>query len=292
MTTDLERRLTDDLHELADHEPVMPDLAAIERRGRALRRRGLAARGTAGVAIVAGATVLATAVNTGQAPTELPSAHTIAVRMVAAVKQATSNSTYITTINNGKQISTMYTDLAGRALEVVSTTESGTLLYQIGMRWHGNDWDTRTVDYRTRTWGQATRPASKDATVGPGDVWAVASASGPVDTAQQFAEAVNVGQLASTGQTQHRTPDVTYTYTVTGTETVDGQLCYRVATTSRHHLLNTLWINKATALPVRTIGHPGGDTVVLTYQWRVPRDQTPASLWPAPPAGFTRHETK
>lgn len=55
---------------------------------------------------------------------------TIAVRMVAAVKQATSGSTFITTLNDGNQILTTYTDLAAPAMETMSTTESGGLRYQ------------------------------------------------------------------------------------------------------------------------------------------------------------------
>lgn len=47
----------------------------------------------------------------------------------AAVKRATTNSTYITTYNDGKQISTIYT---------------------------GSHRDTRVIDYGKRTWGQST----------------------------------------------------------------------------------------------------------------------------------------
>jgi hypothetical protein len=90
----------------------------------------------------------------------------------------------------------------------------------------------------------------------------------------------------STGQSQEKSVDVTFTYTITGTQTVDGQVCYRVVSSGRQHV--TLWINKATALPVKTINQEFG--IVTTYHWQVPRDQAPASLWPSPPAGFTQHK--
>jgi hypothetical protein len=290
MTTDLERQLTDDLHELADHESATPDLAAIERRGRALRRRGLAARstaGVAGVAIVAGATVLATAANTGPAPTALPSVHTIAVRMVAAVKQATSNSTYIETMDTGQDISTIYKDLPSSSVEQVYANESGTLLAKTGMRWHGSDWDIRVVDYQKRAWGQVTRPADKNFRVPPDGFGAIGSPAGPLDPAPGFANAFDVGQLENTGHSEEKTPGVTYTYTLTGTETVDGQVCYRIVRSVKHATLDTWWISKATGLPVKQTQRSGAQTIVSTYQWQVPRDKAPASLWPTPPAGFT-----
>ena len=59
MTTPTEQHLRDALEELVSDQPFRPDTTSIERRGRILRRRGVAARATAGLAVTAMAALVA-----------------------------------------------------------------------------------------------------------------------------------------------------------------------------------------------------------------------------------------
>ena len=63
MNSQDELQLSDDLRHLVADPPFVPDIEAIERRGRRQRRRGLAVRGLAGLS-VAGVAVAGVAVGT------------------------------------------------------------------------------------------------------------------------------------------------------------------------------------------------------------------------------------
>jgi hypothetical protein len=65
MTTHTEQHLGEALEDLVSAQPFQPDTSAIQRRGRTLRRRGVAVRATAGVATIAvGALVAVTVAGT------------------------------------------------------------------------------------------------------------------------------------------------------------------------------------------------------------------------------------
>ena len=63
MTTPTEQDLRDELQDLVSAQPFQPDTSSVQRRGRALRRRGYAGRATAGVAVAALAALVAVTAN-------------------------------------------------------------------------------------------------------------------------------------------------------------------------------------------------------------------------------------
>jgi hypothetical protein len=90
MKTQPETQLSDDLQQIVASQPFAPDVAAIERRGRQLRRRSVAARGAAGLGVAAGITAVALAVSTAQpgaarpGRAQAPSVAAPAVRLASA----------------------------------------------------------------------------------------------------------------------------------------------------------------------------------------------------------------
>src|SRR5450759_935522 len=102
MKSPLETQLSDDLNRIVADQPFMPDIEAIERRGRRLHRRSMAVRGVAGLGATAGITAVALAVSTAQpgpaqpglaqphrmAAAPAPSVTAIQTRTIAAVSTA------------------------------------------------------------------------------------------------------------------------------------------------------------------------------------------------------------
>jgi hypothetical protein len=66
MTTQTETFLRDELHSITAAQPFTPDISAIERRGRQLRRRQASGRGLAGLGVAAAVTVAAVTAGTAQ----------------------------------------------------------------------------------------------------------------------------------------------------------------------------------------------------------------------------------
>jgi hypothetical protein len=66
MNDHTETLLREELHSIAARQPFTPDISAIERRGRQLRRRTTTARGLAGLGVAAAVTAVAVTVGTSQ----------------------------------------------------------------------------------------------------------------------------------------------------------------------------------------------------------------------------------
>jgi hypothetical protein len=66
MNNHTETLLREDLRSIATGQPFTPDISAIERRGRQLRRRAITARGLAGLGVAAAVTAVSVAVGTSQ----------------------------------------------------------------------------------------------------------------------------------------------------------------------------------------------------------------------------------
>jgi hypothetical protein len=295
VNTNIETLLARDLRELTAYQAPGPDLDAITRRGRALRRRrmGLAGAGGATVAVgIAAAVAIAltggAAVSQTRVPghpgglaaggtpartsTGIPSAATlrahltVALRKAAATSKLTVRSTFngypsvtVTVPSQNWQLETdMYRN--GAPMQVTFTSvEPGTGAYAGVMAEK-----TLTLDYAhhraiTRVIYALDPKLITDATPWYGD-------SQP--------ESLRASSWSK----------------VTGTATVDGQPAYVLAQTGSGGYHSTVWVSKKTLLPIKDVVHTYVGTTHDTYIWSAASgpSATAAANTPAIPAGFTR----
>jgi hypothetical protein len=288
MKSQQEVQLSDDLRQLVADQPFEPDLAAIERRGRQSRRRGLAVKGAAGlaVALVAGAAGVAVAgpgsarPAISQSATSQPAVVTAAyvVRHVEATLGDASSVIVRTTQENSaglpgstaEPLITEWTDPRtgnsygmqgiGSSQEVFweSTYFAGRVLH----------WRDTEADYSTHTWfvsvSHAAGPVSGPLPAGPSE---------PGGTPQQIAQELRAGTFKIVGHGE-----------VNGHQATELQLVLG-------SFQNDLWVDSTTYQPVREIRTitAGSHVVraVVNESWIA---RTPALVnlanHPHPPAGF------
>jgi hypothetical protein len=283
MKSQQEVQLSDDLRQLVAAPPFEPDLTAIERRGRQSRRRGLAAKSAAGlaVALVAVAAGVAVAGPGGARPaTGQPAVVTAAyvVRHVEAtlgdasdfIVRTTQESSTGRPGSTGEPLITQWTDpRTGSTYGLQGTGSSQQLFwgstYFVGRVLH---WRTTEADYSTRTWFvskiHAAEPVSGPLPSGP---------SVPGGSPEQIAQELRAG-----------------TFTIVGHGEVNGHR----ATELRMVLgpvENDLWVDSTTYQPVREIKtitvRSQVDRIVLNESW-IPRTPALVNLanHPQIPAGF------
>jgi hypothetical protein len=283
MKSQQEVQLSDDLRQLVAGQPFEPDLVAIERRGRQSRRRGLAARGAAGLAMALAAGVAGVALaspGAARPAASRPAVVTAAyvVRHVEAtlgdasdfIVRTTQQSSSGVPGSTAQPLMTQWTDpRTGRSYGTQGTGSSREVswasTYFAGRVLH---WRDTEADYSTRTWFvsviHAAEPVSGPLPSGP---------SVPGGSPQQIAQELRAG-----------------TFTIVGHGEVNGHQ----ATELRMMLgpvENELWVDSATYQPVREIktitvaSH--ADRIVLNESW-IARAPALVSLanHPQIPAGF------
>ena len=287
MNPDIETLLAQDLRELTRHQVPGPDLDAITRRGRALRRRrmGLAGVGGATVTVgIAAAVAVALTASTaggqagvpghpgGLAAGGTPSAVDLQAHLTAAFTKAvaTSKLTVRSTFNGHPSVTV--------------TVPS-------------KNWQLETVKHRNGATMQVTFTS-----VEPGTGAYAGVLEEKTLTLDYTHRQAITGVLYSLDP--KRITDVTPWYgdkqpeslrhsswsKVTGTATVDGQPAYVLAQAGSGGYRSTVWVSKQTLLPIKDVVHTYVGTTYDTYIWSAASGPsvTAAANLPAIPAGFTR----
>ena len=273
MKTPLETALSDDLSQIVTAQPFLPDVDAIERRGRQLRRRGAAARGVTGLAAVAGVAAIALAVASAQpGVTRSPrasavpkvSAKTIEARTLAAISSAAPDSVLRTVVVTAAGVSRYTVDAPGQATERVRTNKAGRTTEVTAIRQDPGTagvYQMITIDFVSRTWSET-------------DLHAPSTAPAIENPAKAIAAQLH--QDETVGTNGHAR--------VVGTAIIDGQRAYTILLTGPGAPPSKLWISQATSLPIKAASQ-GAD---VTYHWSAPSAGAAASLWPSIPAGSTK----
>lgn len=300
MKSQQEILLSDDLHQIVASQPFAPDVAAIEQRGRQLRRRSAAVRGAAGLGAVAGITAVALVVSgvvglpashpqsnqaqAGSAPSgsgpsgsassgsgpassapassaPVPSVHTIEARTVAAVTAIGADSVLRTVVRVADNVNRFTIDQPDQVSAYV---------HAAGGR-KANEVVTRQAPgqpgvYQMRVINFSVRTWSEHVFHG--------MSSSPIPNPAR--EYLTVFKPSANGRVRF-----------VGSGTVDGVPAYKISFTALDSTQSTGfdWISKATYLPIKGTS-PGGVTV--TYRWSGAGSVRGASLWPSVPAGFAK----
>jgi hypothetical protein len=296
-----EARLSDDLERITARQPFAPDVAAIEQRGRQIRRHRTAYRGAAGFGVAASATALVLVLASAQPSTLKPqhtatgpertttgaaqprttqpgtrlAVKTIVAKTIAAVSaaQPTSLLQVTSTLSSGDVSTVQFTsDAPDQVVEAVYENSSGQPVRESALRLvpgsQSGQYQMREIDFTAHTYTE------DDNLQGANGGQAIPNpATAFLDQLQQDRQPGNP-----------QGPVV-----LEGTTTVDGQAADILefpgpsGTTQPTTGAMTMWVSQATSLPIKSVS--SGTTV--TYQWSAPSPGTAAGLWPNIPAGFT-----
>ncbi|HET7012964.1 MAG TPA: hypothetical protein VFI65_03570 [Streptosporangiaceae bacterium] len=262
MNSSTEDQLTHELQLLTAEQPFSPNLDSITRRAQLARRRSVVVRSTAIVGAAAGATAIvlaATGAPAGQAGRPSPSVHAILARAGVALSAASQNSVERIVDRGPDEISYVLDDQPDQVSAYTYFSAGHKVFKQMSRLQPGTKgtYVNRLVNYQARTWSELTSVGS-DAHVFPS----------PATMFRKYTKPSRNGP-----------------FRVVGSAVVDGIPAYVLReTTMRGEFTNTIWISKATYLPIKaeSLGFS------TRYYWSGPGSVDVARLWPTVPAGFRK----
>jgi hypothetical protein len=267
-----ESMIAEDLRELTARQPFEPDLDAITRRGRQLRRRHFTLV-SGGVAAIAALAVAAGTIY-GQAGTQhRPTAagNVSAAPVGSHVAELTARIT-----------SLMRTAQAAHPTEVdkvIAKSASGTtesIVTRSGLELQ-TTWDASGVKQRV-VYTQLTGATSKNPETKVLDI----DYAGRVATAQT----ISLSKTSSKPIPVTLYPDAYLPGSpgtkLAGTATVNGQPAYEFTIPGAYGFDCTVWVSKTDYLPLKEVAHQGATT--YDYSWSFESAAVPAK--PSIPAGF------
>jgi hypothetical protein len=308
MTPDIETLLEQDLRKLTAHPVREPDLDAITRRGRALRRRRMALAGAGGATGgVAAAVAIALAVGTaGQAgpgrPGSLAAGASPVDGTASAAPKHTATDTpppVFTGIPSAAELKAHLTVALSKAMATSELTVRSTF----------NGFPMVTVTVPSQNWQLETDKTPSGAiqqvvftSVEPGTgayAGVLEEKTLTIDYGQRYAVtnalfSLDPKYITDTtpwyGDSQPESLQSSSWSKVTGTATVDGQPAYVLAQTGSGGYHSTVWVSKKTLLPIKDVVHTYVGTTYDTYTWSAASgpSATAAANVPAIPPGFTR----
>jgi len=198
-----------------------------------------------------------------------PSAALILARTAAAVSAAAGDAVLQMIVTTPHGVSRAIIDDPGEVIELVHNRAGGTMSESAIRRLPGpvRKYQSRTVNFAAGNWSQA---AVADAPGNPGRT--------VIETPAQ----------AITAQLHHQMRDSSRAPAtharVTRATTIDGQQAYVLVLTGSAGPPVTVWISRATWLPVLSAS-PGAS---VSYEWTAPGTIRAAALWPDVPPGLAR----
>lgn len=311
MSPDIETLLEQDLRKLAARPVPGPDLEAITRRGRALRRRRIALAGAGGAtAGVAAAVAIALAAGTaGQAagpgrPGSLAAGASAAGRTASATPKHTAAAAaapapVFTGTPSAAELEAHVTVALSKAVATSELTVRSTFngSPSVTVTVPSQNWQLQTDKYPSGAIQQVVFTS-----VEPGTgayAGALESKTLTIDYSQRNAvtrEVLSLDPKNITGATpwhgdsQPESLQPSSWSKVTGTATVDGQPAYVLAQTGSGGYHSTVWVSEKTLLPIKDVVHTYAGTTYDTYTWSAasgPSASAAANV-PAIPPGFTR----
>jgi hypothetical protein len=287
MNLPTEALLAEDLRLLTPMPESGPDVDAIIRRGRRLRRRRITASSVGASAVVAGAVAVAAAVSISQPgvaahPTAIAassrpaivrpsSSHAgLSAQLTAAFTKAaaTSKVTVVATVAGGKTETITvpgqhWQETVVWSASGVKQSESFTSQFA-GTGKHAGDTGLKSLylDYSTRTFSIMTFYVTRGV------------------HAQLFALPQPESLTTSSWSR------------LAGTAIIDGQPAYVLAQSGSGSLTATTWVSKDTLLPLKTVVHTASaGTQTYQYRWSSAAGATAAANTPAIPPGFVRGDS-
>jgi hypothetical protein len=265
--------LTEDLRELSGNQPYEPDLDAVIRRGRQLRRRraALVSGGTAAAAAVV-AIVLVAGAGQGGAP---------ARKAATATGNGPSTTGGQVAELTARITSAMGTARASETDRMTAVTPSGTtenIVTRSGIEmettWNPGGVKQRVVFEQNFQAGRHPSEyildidyANHTATTRIVRLDAPSARSGPLPRTTIIPDAYLPGSPGTR---------------LAGTAQVNGQPAYKFTIPGTHGFNSTVWVSKASYLPLKEVAHQGANT--YQYSWSFTPGSAPAK--PAIPPGF------
>jgi hypothetical protein len=310
MNPDIETLLAQDLRELTRHQVPGPDLDAITRRGRALRRRRMGLAGVGGATVTAGiaaAVAVALAAGTAGGQTGVPGhpGRLAAGGTPSAVPGHSgglaAGGTPAFTFKGTPSAAALRAHLTAALVKAVATSK-------LTVRSTFNGYPSVIVTVPSQNWALETdmyRNGStmqvKFTSVEPGTgAYAGILTEKRLNlyydhrkaTSQVF-YSLNPKWITDAtpwhGDEQPESLQPSSWSKVTGTATVDGQPAYVLAQAGSGGYHSKVWVSKKTLLPIKDVVHTYVGTTHDTYIWSAVSgaSATAAANTPAIPAGFT-----
>jgi hypothetical protein len=287
MNPHIETLLAQDLRELTTRQVRGPDLDAITRRGRALRRRRMGLAGVGGATVTAGiAAGVAVALTAGAAGGQAgvpghpgglaaggtPSAGVLRAHLAAAFSKAvaTSKLTVRSTFNGYPSVTV--------------TVPSQNWQLETDMYPNGATMQVKFTNVEPGTGAYAGVLGEKTLTLDYGHRLAITSVSYSLDP-KRITDAT-----PWYGDKQMESLRPSSWSKVSGTATVDGQSAYVLSQAGSGGYRSMVWVSKETLLPIKDVVHTDVGTTYDTYIWSAASGSSAAAAANAPaiPAGFTR----
>ncbi|HTU04468.1 MAG TPA: hypothetical protein VMG13_02850 [Trebonia sp.] len=264
MNPDRERTLTEDLRELTADRPFRPDLDAVIRRGRELRRRRVALISGGGAAVVAAAAAIALTVAVGQGRVTPPRTDTalgsqetqLTAKIMSAMDAADANSTMGTVAKTASGT----TETIVHKGWVLQTTWNSGGVKELVVFSQLSGLTTKNFVNKLLTLDYATNTATTETLVG--------------DENASYPLAVFEGPMLPMAGSK-----------LLGITSVDGQSAYEFAIQGGDGFDCRVWVSKETLLPLKETAHQG--TTAYDYWWSYAPESAAAAKPPIPP-GFVR----
>jgi hypothetical protein len=311
----IESALAEELRDLAAQQPSGPDLDAIIRRGRVLRRRRVLVPGASAAVVAACAAAIALAGGPGPAASSAHSPGTSAQPGEAVAQPG------VTAGQRGGAVSISSASVLEARLTAAYTAAKATLkvtdVYMASgatteiisvpsQKWSETiDWNAsgakETVDFTYQAPGEKQGTLTvyngknqKETLKGP--FWVFKTLRLDYATHRFYIDTSYVQVTKDTEKNADAQffpvpePESLKTSSwskLTGTATVDGQAAYVLAQTGSGGVTATTWVNQQTLLPIKDVVHTYVGTSTDDYTYSTATGATAAASEPAIPPGFT-----
>src|SRR5215469_13063309 len=311
MNPNIETLLAQDLRELTTHQVPGPDLDAITRRGRALRRRRIGLAGVGGATVTAGiAAAVAIALTAGTAggqagfprhPGGLAAGGTpsgVPAHPGGIAASGTPAPTFTGTPSAADlqaQLTAAYSKAVATSKLTVRSTFNGYPIVRVTVP--SQNWQLETDMYRNGTTMQVKFTSVQRGTGAYAGVLGEKTVTLYYDDHKAITRVIYslrpkwiTEATPWYGDTQPTSLQHSSWSKVIGTATVDGQPAWVLAQTGSGGVYSKVWVSKETLLPIKDVVHTYVGTTHDSYTWSAASgpSATAAANTPAIPAGFTR----
>jgi len=306
MNPDIETLLARDLRELTTHQVPGPDLEAITRRGRALRRRRRGLAGVGGATVTAGlAAAVAVALTAGTASGPghsgglaaggTPPAHRSAPAPASTGTPAPAFTGTPSAAVLQAQLTAAFSKAAATSRLTVRSTFNG--YPSVTVTVPSQNWQLETDKYRNGAPMQVKFTTVQPGTGAYAGVLEEKTLTLYYDHRQAITRVIYslrpkwiTHATPWYGDTQPTSLQHSTWSKVIGTATVDGQPAWVLAQTGSGGYHSKVWVSKTTLLPIKDVVHTYVGTTHDSYTWSAASgpEATAANNTPPIPAGFTR----
>jgi hypothetical protein len=300
MNPNIETSLAQDLRELTTRQVPAPDLDAITRRGRALRRRRMSLAGVGGATATAGIAAAVAIALTAGGQAGVPG-HSGGITAGGTPSGVPGHSGGLTAggTPSASDLQAQLTAAFSKAVATSKLTVRSTFngYPSVTVTVPSKNWQRETDMYRNGAISQITFTSVEHgagAYAGVLEEKTLTLDYGHRQAITRVIYSLDPKQITDStpwyGDKQPESLQRSSWSKVTGTAIVDGQAAYVLAQTGSGGYHSTVWVSKKTLLPIKDVVHTYVGTTHDTYIWSAASGSsaTAAASAPAIPAGFTR----